>query len=363
LVKLIPSRKKIAIVSPSFQVGGIERTVSLLANHFSLLGYDVLFLSLLDGRRYISLAEQVTVVVPSFKRTTNIFNRLFYRVKIVKYIRTEIRKGKPDVVLSMSDTFNPVVLLATYRLNTKVFVGDVTKPDRHFHWSTLLGKKILYPTTEGFIAQTRAAAEYYKKKFRGALNMTVINGMIKPVTLYPAIEREPLIINVGRLSFEKGQDRLIEIFYKLKNRYGWKLGLTASGPLQPLLEKMVQEKGLQGEVIFLGHVENLDELYARASIFAMPSRMEGFPNALCEAMAAGLPCVSFDSFPVDEIISHNKDGLIIRDGDLDEFAQQLDQLIVDKTLRVNIGIEAMKIKKRLDINSIGKQFIDFMFQN
>ena len=112
--------------------------------------------------------------------------------------------------------------------------------------------------------------------------------------------------------------------------------------------------------MFLGRVENLDMLYAKAAIFALPSRMEGFPNALCEAMAAGLPSISFDSFPVDEIITDGKDGFVVPDGNYSVFAEKLEILMHNDKLREKIGNKAMEIKDRLSIDAICSQFIDFM---
>jgi glycosyltransferase involved in cell wall biosynthesis len=92
----------------------------------------------------------------------------------------------------------------------------------------------------------------------------------------------------------------------------------------------------------------------------MPSRMEGFPNALCEAMAAGLPSISFNSFPVDEIIKDGEDGFIIPDGDYKLFGEKLELLMKDEGLRSIVGNKAMEIKERLSINTIGNKFIEFM---
>jgi GalNAc-alpha-(1->4)-GalNAc-alpha-(1->3)-diNAcBac-PP-undecaprenol alpha-1,4-N-acetyl-D-galactosaminyltransferase len=349
---------KILIVSPSFHVGGIERTLSTLANFFISKNIEVVFVSCLGGEVFFELDKRITIIEPPFSRKGNILKLIFYRLRLISYIRQNYKKHQPDVVLSMSDTFNPIVIIANLGLPFKVFVGDVTRPDRKFKWTTKMGKKIFYPYTTGFIAQTDWAANYYRKEFKNKLNIKVIHGAVKAVQIYE-VPKQNLIINVGRLSPEKGQDRMIAIFASLKNKASWKLGLTADGPLKKKLERMVVEMGLEEEVIFLGRVDNLDLLYSEASIFALPSRMEGFPNALCEAMAAGLPSVSFDSFPVAEIIQDNEDGFIIQDGDLVGFAMTIDTLIADKTLREKIGKKAMKISERLDIEIIGNEFLSF----
>lgn len=354
------NQSKITIISPSFQIGGIERTLSILANYFSSCGHQVTFVSCLNGPINFELDSKIKIIVPSFERKGNKITKALYRIKLVAFMRKAIKESGATYVLSMSDTFNPLVVLAALKLPAKVYIGDVTKPDRKFQLSTRIGKKYLYPHATGFIAQTQEAAKYYRAKFGAGFNMTVINGSIKEMTLYPEVLREKLIINVGRLSIEKGQDRMLEVFALLKNKDDWKLGLTADGPLKPRLVELVKEKGLVDSVTFLGMVENLDMLYATAAIFVLPSRMEGFPNALCEAMAAGLPSVSFDSFPVEEIISDGEDGFIIPDGDYNLFAEKLQMLMQNEKLRIKVGNKAMEIKDRLSIDAIGSRFIEFM---
>ncbi len=350
--------KKVLVVSPSFHLGGIERTVSNLSNYFVSQNIEVVFISLLKGTVFFELNEKIKIDYPRFKRQGNLFNLIFYRLRLVFFLRKRIKQNKPDAILSMSDTFNGIALLANLALGTKIFIGDVTKPDKKFKFSTRVMKKYLYPFSTGFIAQTESSADFYRLNFKNKLNIKVINGAVKEIMPYD-IPKEKLIIVVGRLSIEKGQDRMIDIFERVRNRDGWKLGFTADGPLKNTLIQLIQNRNLTEHVQLLGRVEDLDQLYARASIFAMPSRMEGFPNALCEAMAAGLPCVCFDSFPAHEIMEDGKDGFIVADGEYDEFAMKIEMLIESNTLRNQIGNKAREIKERLSVEKIGIEFLNF----
>lgn len=349
---------KILVVSPSFNIGGIERSLSNLANYFSSQNIDVKFVSLHAGEIFFELNDSISVVAPSFRRKGNILKLILYRFRLIFFLRNQIFDFKPDIVFSLSDTFNSIAVLANLGTGRKIIIGDVTKPDRKFKFSTQLSKKYLYPLATGFVAQTNSAANFYKNKYQDRLPIKVINGAVKEVNIHP-VEKENLIIVVGRLSIEKGQDRMIEIFEKVRNRHHWKLAFTADGPLKRTLEKMIDEKDLSEQILLLGRVNDLDYLYSKASIFAMPSRMEGFPNALCEAMSAGLPCVCFNSFPADEIITNGHDGFIIPDGNFDAFALQIEKLIDSEELRNRIGIHAMEVKNRLNIEKIGNEFLDY----
>ncbi len=354
-----PKTKKILIVCPSFHLGGIERSLSNLANFFVTQGIDVVFVSLLAGTAFFKLDQHIKVVSPRFRRNGNLFKLILYRLRLIFFLRKQIKESKPDVILSLSDTFNAIAILANIRLGIRIFIGDVTKPDRKFKYSTVLAKKYLYPLCTGFVAQTQQAARYYQQKFNQKLNIRVINGAVKEMKLHPDIVRQQLIIVVGRLAYEKGQDRMIDIFERIKEKNGWTLAFTADGPIRSKLEELIVAKELSNQVKLLGQVDDLDKLYATASIFAMPSRMEGFPNALCEAMAAGLPCIAFNSFPVDEIIVDGVDGYIVQDGNIDAFAAILEQLMNNPKERQDIGQRAKAISNRLSIETIGNNFLEF----
>ena len=109
-----------------------------------------------------------------------------------------------------------------------------------------------------------------------------------------------------------------------------------------------------------GSVNNIDEWFARSTIFCFPSIFEGFPNALVEAMAAGLACVSFncDTGP-SEIIVERVNGLLIPVKDVVALRDAINILIEDIKLRNDISLEATKVSERYKIDKIGQQYLDF----
>ncbi len=111
-------------------------------------------------------------------------------------------------------------------------------------------------------------------------------------------------------------------------------------------------------------VKDVDELLNRSSIFAFPSILEGFPNALSEAMASGLPCVSFncDTGPSD-LINDGKNGYLVDVGDIDMFSLRLRNLMESESLRANIALEAIKIREQFHISKISNLFLDFLDKN
>jgi glycosyltransferase involved in cell wall biosynthesis len=159
---------------------------------------------------------------------------------------------------------------------------------------------------------------------------------------------ERVVVLLGRLSFEKGQDMMLEAWAEVTPRFpDWRLRLYGSGPDEEPLRRQARELGLSGTVEFRGPTADVEGALTGASIHALPSRVEGFPMSVMEAMAYGLPTVAFDCAPgVRELITHESDGLIVRPGNTAEFAEALRRLMDDPGLRAKLGREASTSVRR-----------------
>jgi len=356
------SEVSICIVSPSLGVGGIERALVVLANFMDKMNYQVIFISCLSGEEFYPLETGVKIIMPDFKHPANLVGKVFYYPRLIIYIRRTISKLKPDKVLVFGDLFSPLVLLALLGMSLPVYISDRTSPDFKLKRMIVLLKRWLYPNSRGFIAQTKASAEFKKMQFGDKLNIRVIPNAIRAIKLFPEIKREKIILYVGRLSWEKGPERLIQAFHSIMDREGWQLHIAGAGPQDWSLRQLVSDLGLKEEVRFLGNVSNIDETYAAASIYVLPSLHEGFPNALCEAMAAGLPCICFDTIPYNEIFTNGVDGIAVNGDGINSLIAALALLMGNEQLRMSIGSEAHKIRTRLDVDKIGPAVIDFIFE-
>lgn len=352
--------RNICIVSPSLKMGGIERALSVLANYFVSQGHTVSFISAQGGEKFYTLDSKIIFLEPKLNRQKGVFGKISFYFSVVNFIRKTVKKQKPEVVLSFGDAFNPLVLLALLGTKFPVYISDRTSPDFPFNPIIRLGKKWLYPKSSGFIAQTQKAADYKKLHFKDRLNIKIIPNALKETKVYD-VPKLNQVVCVGRLSIEKGQDRLIDAFSKIANDVDWKLVLAGDGPMRGTWEKKVADLKLKDKIIFLGKVQNVDLLLKESSIFVLPSRLEGFPNALCEAMAVGLPCVCFDSIATDYFLIPNQNGLIIKENDIDVLATTIKKLIENPELREDLGNNAKQIAQKLAVATIGEEFLNFMF--
>jgi glycosyltransferase involved in cell wall biosynthesis len=181
--------------------------------------------------------------------------------------------------------------------------------------------------------------------------------MPNPLHVAPATAADltrPVVVRLGRLSFEKGQDMLLEAWAEVSRRFPeWRLRLYGSGPDAESLRRQAAELDLSGSVRFPGPTADLEGALTGASIFALSSREEGFPMSILEAMAYGLPTVAFDCAPgVRELITHDVDGLIVPPGNTTEFAAALGRLMDDAGLRAKLGEAARTSVRRFSADLV-----------
>jgi len=345
----------VVLVIPTLKQGGAERVISELANSWVLQDINVHIILLADAKDFYDIASEVKIHRLGFKNRGRI-KRIFDEYKILVELRGLIKSIEPRFVLSFMTKYNIFTILATFFLDTKVFVSDRDNIKQTIFIGFL--RKYLYRYTDGIISQTSFSKEILEKSISHH-NIRVIPNPLRDVEEFPHIKREKIIINVGRLVVEKGQQYLLESFSKLENS-DWQLVILGEGPLREQLEEQIVNLGLEDRVFLLGARRDVDFWLAKSSIFAFTSISEGFPNALVEAMSSGLPCVSFDcdAGPRD-LIENEKNGFLVKLKDCDEFTKRLTLLINDRKRREDIGLEAKKISKYLSSKEITNRFLKF----
>ena len=162
---------------------------------------------------------------------------------------------------------------------------------------------------------------------------------------FPLEEKEKRIVAVGRMSWEKGFDRLIDCFAMTREKHpDWSLRIVGDGPELEKLEQKTADLGLEDAVVFTGRLSpaGVEEEMKRASLYAMTSVSEGFPFVLLEALSCGLPCVAFDvRVGPAAVIRPGVDGILVPDGDREAYAARLMELMEDEPRRLEMAREAM----------------------
>lgn len=348
---------KILIIAPCLAMGGIERASSNTANGLSELGAKVYFLSLFKKEAFFKLNEGIEIIEPQGFNKTKL--SLF---KSILWIRKEVKRVNPEHILVFNKFYGAITALALLGTKYPYFLSERSSP--LFVWRQPMRaiNKFAFSIKppKGVIAQTNIAAEYQRKYFKKT-EVIVIPNSVREVQLFPEIKREKVILAVGRLNdYLKGFDLLLESIALIKNQE-WQLHIAGGDENGETLKQQAEKLGIRHRVKFLGAVKEIDRCYAYAGIYVIPSRSEGFPNALAEAMAAGCCCVAFDfvAGPRD-LISHNNNGIIIPESDIHAMAKTIDELILDDKKRVLLGKNAMVIREKLNKSVIVEKIKTFI---
>ncbi len=350
---------KICFVIPSLQAGGMERVMSELLKEFNHDPKLKLHLIVYGKTRLVSypIPEQVKVYFPDF-RFQDIY-RFWHTVKTLLFIRRTINHIKPLSILSFGEYWNSFVLMALLGLRYPVFISDRCKPDKKYGRIHSFLRHWLYPKSYGIVAQTQIAKDIYFKNFRHP-NIEVIGNPIRQIVPKSEIEKENIILSVGRLISSKHHDELIRLFAAI-NPPGWKLiivgGNSSKQKNYERLQLLISEMGLDDKVILTGEVSNVDDYYLKSKIFAFTSSSEGFPNVIGEAMSAELPVVSYDCVAgPSEMIEDGKTGFLVPLFDSENFKVKLSELINNETLRKEMGNAGKESIDKFNTKEVGKKF-------
>ena len=214
---------------------------------------------------------------------------------------------------------------------------------------------------DGFIFQTEEIQKVFPIKVQK--NSTVISNAISNKKVYDidVHNKENVITAMGRLNSQKGFDTLIKAFSIVnKKNSSYILKIFGEGSDRDILQNLIDNLNLHDYVQLCGTKSDAINDVANSKIFVLSSRYEGMPNALIEAMAAGTACISTDcKFGPSELINDGKNGLLIPVDDVRTLSEKILFLIKNDSARENIEKEAMKIRKKLDANTIYKKYYDY----
>ncbi|BCJ42943.1 hypothetical protein GCM10010168_03170 [Actinoplanes ianthinogenes] len=188
--------------------------------------------------------------------------------------------------------------------------------------------------------------------------MSNVGAMPNPLMTVPKTKPtldEKTLVTLGRLNHEKGMDLLLEAWAPVAARHpDWQLKVFGAGPDEQILRTQARDLGLDDTAIFQGTTTDIDGALSSASVYVLPSRAEGFPIAVMEAMAYGLPTVAFDCAPgIRELIEDEvSGGLVVTAGNVPGFTAGIERLIDDRELRAKLGSAGRESVQRYSPDSI-----------
>ncbi len=256
-------------------------------------------------------------------------------------LRREFMSGRPDAVMSFVTPTNVLCLLATMGLGTRTIVSERNDPRRQSFgpvWNAL--RYLLYRRAAYVTANTEYALRYFVE-FVKSQQLAMLQNPVE-ITADVGTERAlgRKIIGVGRLHRQKGFDVLIRAFASSHCRSaGWDLVIAGEGPERAALESLTLELGLQETVQLPGFIHSPFDRYCDAAIFVLPSRYEGQPNALLEAMAHGVAPIVTDVQDGSLAIVDETCAIVVPVEDAPALAAALDRLVARPELRRRFAAE------------------------
>lgn len=360
---------RILFLVSSLGAGGAERVAVTLCSAWVERGDQVTLMPTFSGRgecfyklpselRLIYLADLVAERKHSLRGQ---FSRLMA-------LREFLIESQPDLIVSFLTNVNVAAIVASIGLKIPLVVSERTDPFV-FPVSAFqrFSRSITYPFADALVVQTQAVAS----KFRAAktrlrhlyaipnpLPQSILG--VQPETSKRLKKR---LLSVGRLDEGKQFGLLIRVFSSLVNQHrDWSLRIVGDGPLLLALQQQIVDLGIEEHVELPGRTDAVWEELAQADAFALTSKFEGFPNALLEAMAVGLPCVVFDcpSGP-REISLDGEVAVLVPLNDEQAMTHALRRLMNDAELRRSLGDQARNsVIERFTLSSVVRQW-DMVF--
>ena len=390
---------ELVFICNSMDAGGIERVVSTLANEWSRRGRKVAVVTLHDRRRFYKLDPAIHHVIVdragmnrvadmlrwlaarfrqdglsrfwllsfllgrvyklSYKHLARAYFRLVYSGEII-FLRRALQRIESPLIISLGTPINIITLRACVGLKSRIIISERNDPKRLSrikNWDVLARK--LYNSADLVTANTRGAlrdmSEYVEQgKLAFVPNPLVLsNGNGHAHANTTETSSNPIILNVGRMVADKAQNVLLDAFAQLGDKFDdWRLAIVGDGYLKDSLHAQAARLGINGRIAWQGVVADPYVFYRTAQIFALPSRIEGTPNALLEAMSCGLPVIVSDGAPGPlELIEDGVTGLVVPVNDAVALAAALKRLASDERLRRRLGEAAREKVAEYELSS------------
>lgn len=352
--------KLLYITQRANEEGGVQRVLSIKTDYLiEKWGYEIAIVTQNEGNKNLFFEYNKKISFYDIALKGNkAFNLFRYKKQLEKYIEN----FQPDCIIVCDFALKSFSI--PLFLNTKIPIifeahgsrFNEYRESRFFGFLNTLKYKYRNYCASKFSFFNALSEESLKE-------WTLKNGIVIPNPLWFKTDvssdlKSKKVIAVARHSYEKGIDRLLQIWKLVSGKHpDWTLEIYGKTDENIGLQELAKNLKIEDKVAFLKPVTNIQDKYKEAAIFVMTSRNEALPMVLIEAMACGLPCVAYDC-PIGPraIIENNQNGFLIEDGNKEAFAEKINLLIEDEKLRIHIGEKAKKCSKKYDLDVVMKQW-------
>jgi len=349
------------------RVGGSERVAANLCQAWSEAGDRVTLVTLSPGQEGISLSPDIVRRSLSSRPKRGGLAGLVDSVINGFRLGRVLRKIKPDAVIAISTVASLQLAFARCAPGT-VKIGTEHGYMRHYRQPAyvMFARRWLFPRLDAVVCPASKSARAISEDCPGTKASAIANPLSLPLPTSGVPVPTERFLKTGRRYFctcarlepLKRIDQLIEAFASICGQLpDWDLVILGDGPLRTVLELQVSALGLGTRIHFAGWVGNPAEWYERTDLFVFSSHSEGFGMVLAEAMAYGLPCVTYncDAGPAD-IVRDGIDGAVVPTGDIRALAKQMRDLALNHGRRAEFSYRAQEVLTRFGNEAVLRQW-------
>ena len=365
------ARKKVCFVLPSLHGGGAERAAVHILNALDPTVWDrSMYLFRREGA-YLDAVDG-GIVLSSGDVSS--------RVRRWTALRRHFVATRPDLIVSFLSYLSVLSAASAARIGARVIFNQQTPisaflTDQDYHWRRPWHRRVFswasrygYRKADAVVATSAGVADDLAAAFSvPAGHIHVIHNPIDLDAIAAAAGeatdpehasawQTPVIVAAGRLADAKNYPLLIEAVALLRMRVPARLVILGTGDLEAPLRRLVAEKQMEPVVTFAGFQSHPWRYIARADVFALSSRYEGFGNVLVEAMACGVPVVATSSPGTREIVTDGVDGLLVDRHEPQAFADALARVLEEPGLRARLAAEARRSATRFALPIVAGQY-------
>lgn len=351
---------KIDFIISTLGGGGAERVLTLMVNSLAQNPKnEISVITLFQNKDDYQLDSAINRVM--LKQTKFIPSHTIRSIINLSRYYTK-KTNRPDIIVSFITLTNLIAIIVAKLFSIKIIAQEHNSYLRHMKGRkkiTDFTKKFIYKYANVITVLTSFDVNYYESY---GVNVYV---MPNPCSFTPIVDnshvREKTILAVGNLDryHHKGLDNLIKLIAPILKEYPeWQLKIAGSGEKGlEHLNHLANEFGILERVFFTGYITNISEIMHKSSIFILPSRFEGLPMVLLEAMSQGVACISYNckTGPSD-IIENNKNGLLIEDQNMNNMQIGLRLLLKNKKLRNSLSNEGIKSLDKFNVSTITERY-------
>jgi glycosyltransferase involved in cell wall biosynthesis len=365
------ARRKVCFVLPSLNGGGAERAAVQILNALDPAAWDrSMYLFCREGA-YLDAVDGAIALSAGDERS---------RFRRWAALRRYFVATKPDLIVSFLSYLSVLSAASAARIGARVVFNQQTPisaflTDRDYHWRRPWHRRVFswasrygYRKADAVVATSTGVADDLAGTFGvAARRIHVVHNPIdldaiaialnEPIdAAHQAIWEPPVIVAAGRLADAKNYPLLIEAVALLRARVPARLVILGTGDLEASLRALVAQKRMERVVTFAGFQSRPWRYIARADVFALSSRYEGFGNVLVEAMACGVPVVATSSPGTREIVTDGVDGLLVDRHEPAALADALARVLEEPELRARMAVEARRSARRFALPIVAGRY-------